>query len=98
MGNSDDIEVSGATKTYSHEFEGEPSKVSIEIGRENIHHALKPHESYEGAHRWDPYATWTPAEERKVLLKTDLMLLSWLCVMVGTLPTKQELPGLTPLI
>jgi hypothetical protein len=50
-----------------------------EVGRTKI--PLQPHESYEGAHRWDPEATWTPEEEARVVRKTDLRLLSWLCLM-----------------
>ena len=90
-----DLETT-ATAKMSKEF-GEPkqTKVSSEngvqassiltatrIGRENLSDALPPHESYEGLHRYDPGATWTEAEERKVVRKTDLILLSWLCVMV----------------
>ncbi len=54
----------------------------VAVGRENIADALPPHESYEGKHRWDPAATWTPQEEARVVRKTDLYLLSWLCLMV----------------
>ena len=54
---------------------------SIPIGRENLSKVLPPHESYEGRHRWDPTFTWTEAEERQVVRKTDFYLLSWLCVM-----------------
>ena len=50
-----------------------------EVGRTNI--PLQPHDSYEGAHRWDPEATWTPEEEARVVRKTDLRLLTWLCLM-----------------
>lgn len=57
-------------------------KPQIEVGREHIHSAVPPHETYEGRHRFDPQATWTPEEEKKVVRKTDLCLLSWLCVMV----------------
>lgn len=57
-------------------------KAPVEVGRENIHGTVPPHETYEGRHRFDPTATWSIAEERKVVRKTDLMLLSWLCVMV----------------
>ncbi len=53
----------------------------IPVGRENLSKVLPPHESYEGHHRWDPAFTWTEAEEKKVIRKTDLFLLSWLCVM-----------------
>ena len=58
-------------------------KGDVLVGRENIHNTLPPHESYEGRHRHDPLAEWTAAEERSVVRKTDLRLLSWLCVMVG---------------
>jgi hypothetical protein len=50
-------------------------EIPTEVGRTHIH--LRPHESYEGAHRWDPEATWTPEEEAKVVRKTDLTLLTW---------------------
>lgn len=60
------------------------SHISVaEVGREHLSETLTPHESYEGKHRWDPSATWTEAEERRVVRKTDIMLLSWICVMVG---------------
>lgn len=59
----------------------------VSVGRENLHGALPPHDSYEGAHRFDPLAEWTAEEERVVVRKTDLKLLTWLCVMVcGTTP------------
>lgn len=58
-------------------------KPQVEVGRENLHNTIRPHQSYEGGHRWDPDVSWTPQEERKAIRKTDMMLLSWLCVMVG---------------
>ena len=64
------------------------SQISVaHVGRENLADALPPHESYEGNHRYDPAATWTEAEERKVVRKTDFYLLSWICVMVCELST-----------
>jgi hypothetical protein len=51
-------------------------------GQEHLANALPPHESYEGVHRWDPRATWTAKEEAAVVRKTDLYLLSWVCLMV----------------
>lgn len=63
------------------------SQVSVTaVGRENLSDSLAPHESYEGRHRYDPGATWTEQEERRVVWKTDLYLLSWICVMVGQPP------------
>lgn len=35
-----------------------------------------PHESYEGYSYWDPAYSWTSAEERKLVRKVDLSLLS----------------------
>jgi hypothetical protein len=52
------------------------------VGREHLSSTLPPHESYEGRHRWDPQATWTPEEEARVVRKTDLKLLTWVCFMV----------------
>ena len=57
------------------------SASEIRVGREHLFHALPPHESYEGHHRWDPAFEWDEAEERRLVRKTDLFLLTWLCVM-----------------
>ena len=54
----------------------------LPVGQEQLADALPPHESYEGVHRWDPSATWTAKEEAAVVRKTDLYLLSWVCLMV----------------
>ena len=71
---------------------GEPTASqisSVQVGRERLSDTLAPHESYEGLHRYDPGATWTEQEERRVVWKTDLYLLSWICVMVW----KVRVPG-----
>jgi hypothetical protein len=52
-----------------------------EVGRATLAHKVPPHESFEGSHRWDPSAEWTPQEERAVVWKTDLRLMSWICLM-----------------
>lgn len=54
----------------------------VQVGIENLSKSTPPHESYEGVHRWDPTATWTPEEEAAVVRKTDIYLLSWVCLMV----------------
>lgn len=60
------------------------SKISVpEVGQEHLAGVVPPHESYEGFHRFDPLASWTVAEERACVRKTDLMLLTWVCVMVS---------------
>ncbi|ORY68386.1 major facilitator superfamily domain-containing protein [Pseudomassariella vexata] len=64
-----------------HEHPVSPDKQHIEVGRENLRHAVRPHADYEGGHRFDAYVSWDPEEERRVVRKTDYMLLSWLCVM-----------------
>ena len=51
------------------------------MGREHLSSVLPPDVKYEGRHRWDPAAEWTAEEEKKVVRKTDIRLMSWLCVM-----------------
>lgn len=55
----------------------------IPLSRDNLSKALPPHQSYEGRHRWDSSATWSEKEESRLVWKTDLRLMSWLCVMVS---------------
>ena len=55
----------------------------MHVDRRKLHSFLPPHDSYEGKHRFDPEAEWTPAEERGVVRKTDFILLPWLCLMVS---------------
>lgn len=82
MGASEDIESPPKVALETH-----PDKGHVEVGRANLANAIQPHDSYEGAHRFDPYATWTEAEERAAVRKTDLRLLTWLCVMVSSPPS-----------
>lgn len=62
--------------------DGNSLKAPTRVGREELADIVRPHESYEGLHRFDPVASWTIEEERKVVRKTDLRLLSWLCLMM----------------
>lgn len=62
--------------------DGNSLKPPTKVGREELAGVVRPHESYEGAHRFDPTAEWSIEEERKVVRKTDLRLLSWLCLMM----------------
>jgi hypothetical protein len=62
--------------------DGNSLKAPTRVGREELADIVRPHESYEGLHRFDPEASWTIEEERKVVRKTDLRLLSWLCLMM----------------
>lgn len=55
------------------------------VGRDHLSDALPPHQSYEGLHRYDVAAIWTAKEEAAVVRKTDMYLLSWLCLMVEKL-------------
>jgi hypothetical protein len=57
---------------------------SVRVGRDKLSDSLAPHLSYEGRHRYDPNAQWTAAEEKAVVRKTDLYLLTWLCLMVSS--------------
>lgn len=68
--------------TKSNDDYPEPSKVSVAVGQEHLATVIPPHESYEGYHRFDVTASWTPQEERRVVMKTDVLLLTWVCIMV----------------
>ncbi|KAI9850793.1 MAG: hypothetical protein M1838_005048 [Thelocarpon superellum] len=58
------------------------SQVSLApVGAEHLASVVPPHESYEGRHRWEPKASWSEGEERVVVLKTDMYLLSVICLM-----------------
>jgi hypothetical protein len=47
----------------------------IPVGREALADKVPPSDAYEGKHRWDPEATWTKGEERKLVRKIDFWLL-----------------------
>ncbi|OJJ46645.1 hypothetical protein ASPZODRAFT_132743 [Penicilliopsis zonata CBS 506.65] len=70
----------GVSKAAS-DIGDETSSISIQIGQDHLADVVPPHESYEGYHRFDPTATWTAEEERAVVFKTDILLLSWICFM-----------------
>ncbi|KAL7416906.1 major facilitator superfamily domain-containing protein [Mrakia frigida] len=46
--------------------------------RKKLH---QPIESYEGFHRYDPAATWTPQEEKKIVNKIDLRIMTLACLL-----------------
>ncbi|PVH98062.1 MFS general substrate transporter [Periconia macrospinosa] len=79
MGN--DIESIAQTRNRVSE-DGGSLKAPTKVGRQELADIIPPHDSYEGKHRFDPHATWTEAEERRVVRKIDWLLLSWLCVMM----------------
>lgn len=60
----------------------DPLKAPTRVGRQELADIIPPHETYEGNHRFDPHASWTEEEERRVVRKTDLRLLTWLCLMM----------------
>ena len=51
------------------------------LGQGGLVESLESHDTYESKHRWDPTAIWSPREERIVVRKTDLYLLTWICIM-----------------
>jgi hypothetical protein len=84
MGASDDIESPRYEAVDTHTDKTHPDKGHVEVGRQNLSNVVHPHDSYEGGHRFDPFATWTEEEERRAVRKTDIRLLVWLCVMVSS--------------
>lgn len=55
-------------------------KQPTSVGRGELADIVPPHDSYEGKHRFDPTASWSVEEEARVVRKTDLKLLPWLCL------------------
>jgi hypothetical protein len=60
--------------------------LSLQLSRastlvEHYPDATAVHAHFEGRELYDPRATWTPEEESKVKLKTDIRLLGWLSIM-----------------
>ncbi|KAL8949496.1 MAG: hypothetical protein Q9222_004394, partial [Ikaeria aurantiellina] len=40
-----------------------------------------PNEKYEGRHRFNPDARWSESEEKKLVRRIDIKVLSWVCIM-----------------
>lgn len=79
MGTSQDIERRATTVASNEEHSLKGGQAVV--GRENLSSAIPPDDLYEGRHRWDPTATWSPEEEKAVVRKTDIWLMTWVCVM-----------------
>ncbi|KAN0059609.1 hypothetical protein ACQY0O_008177 [Thecaphora frezii] len=58
-----------------------PPSSTAPTGRSALLSTLPPSEHYESSHRFNPTLSWTRSEESRLVLKTDLMLLSWICLM-----------------
>ncbi|CAN9110137.1 unnamed protein product [Alternaria alternata] len=68
MGN--DIEAAPHTTRISEDANS--LKSSAHVGREELADIVPPHDSYEGRHRFDPHASWSVEEERRVLDRGNL--------------------------
>lgn len=62
------------------------------VGVEHLAAVVPPHASYEGSHRYEPGASWSTAEEREVVFKTDVYLLSVICLMVDLRTPERPMP------
>jgi hypothetical protein len=60
--------------------DGGSLKQPTSVGRGELADIVPPSDSYEGKHRFDPTASWSAEEEARVVRKTDLKLLPWLCL------------------
>lgn len=45
----------------------------------------EPPDSYESKHRWDPRATWTPEEEKKLVRRLDVRVTLVACICFAAL-------------
>lgn len=59
----------------------EINKGETVFGNEDTASFYKPDPSYEGAHRFDPNATWTAEEENQLVRKLDIRICLWACIM-----------------
>ncbi|KAL4936796.1 hypothetical protein BDV06DRAFT_227555 [Aspergillus oleicola] len=77
-----DIEQSAKDPSAAYAREDDKSlKAPPAVGQENLAGVVPPHDSYEGHHRFDPTVSWTEEEEKRVVMKTDFLLMTWLCLM-----------------
>ncbi|CAO1638857.1 unnamed protein product [Sympodiomycopsis kandeliae] len=82
----------GSLRKRSGGDDSDADSETVLVGRDNLSSAIPPDAAYEGRHRWDPEAKWTVQEERRVVRKTDIWLMSWLCVMFFGLQLDREFP------
>ncbi len=75
-------DIEAVQSRFSEDVYHSSLKAPNKVGREELADIVPPHDSYEGKHRFDPTAKWTIEEERRVVWKTDLKLLPWLCLMM----------------
>ena len=60
----------------------EPDKADdAETSGDHLRRYYAPIDTYEGRHRYDPKARWTPAEEKRLVRRLDWRICSWCCLM-----------------
>ncbi|KAE8824196.1 hypothetical protein HRS9139_09378 [Pyrenophora teres f. teres] len=69
MGN--DIEATPHTARVN-DIDASSLKSADHVGRQELANIIHPHASYEGHHRFDPHASWSDEEERRVLDRGNL--------------------------
>lgn len=66
---------------YIKDHLGQPTPAESEI----LAQFYEPPDEYENKHRWDPRATWTPAEQKALLRKLDLRVALVACICFAAL-------------
>ena len=73
------VDSEGSRKSQAGEESDETDDVdSVENSLQKYY---APIDSYEGKHRYDPKARWTPEEERNLVRRLDWRICSWCCLM-----------------
>ena len=76
------IDLTGSDTSSQNFTSDDPDKAN---GDETASHHLgkyyAPIDSYEGKHRYDPTARWTPEEEKRLVRRLDWRICSWCCLM-----------------
>ena len=73
-------EASSESAEFSDDSKGDTANTRINE-ETRLEQYYVPIDTYEGKHRYDPKAQWSPQEERKLVRKLDYKICAWVCFM-----------------
>ena len=76
------VNLAGSETSSQNSATHEPGKVDdAETMDDRLRKYYAPIDTYEGRHRYDPTARWTPKEEKRLVRSLDWRICSWCCLM-----------------